>query len=56
MGAGGGLFVRKLSAGPLGVAGREAGNLPGLLKQAGITAAIPDRGTRPASPPRHRRS
>ena len=34
-----------------GVAGRKAGNLPGLLKQAGIT----DRDTRPASP-RHPRS
>jgi hypothetical protein len=33
----------------------ELGALPGLLKQAGITAATPDRGTRPASP-RHRRS
>jgi hypothetical protein len=41
------LFARKLSAGPRGVAGREAGNLPGLLKQAGVTAAIPDRATRP---------
>ena len=30
---GAGLFVRELSAGPAGVAGRKAGKLPGLLKR-----------------------
>lgn len=52
---GAGLFVRELSAGPLGVAGRKAGEPAGAAEKEGITAT-PDPGTRPVSPLRHRRS